>query len=131
LLTVVEHELGHELGLEDSAGDGLMGIFLGTGVRRVPASVHPSAELGGTAPSVARSTGRDQIVATIARLLVQEGIGPRTRQAAPQEAAMTEPADPGMLPRQASANSDSWPQRFSTVSRAAMTHIFFTQTDKS
>jgi hypothetical protein len=37
LLTVVEHELGHVLGLEDTTEDGLMGIFLGTGVRRVPA----------------------------------------------------------------------------------------------
>jgi hypothetical protein len=36
LLTVVEHELGHELGLEDTTGDGLMGVFLPTGVRRVP-----------------------------------------------------------------------------------------------
>jgi predicted outer membrane repeat protein len=37
LLTVVEHELGHELGFEDTTGDGLMGVFLPTGVRRVPA----------------------------------------------------------------------------------------------
>ena len=37
LLTVVTHELDHMLGLEDTTGDGLMGIFLGTGVRRVPA----------------------------------------------------------------------------------------------
>jgi hypothetical protein len=36
LLTVVEHELGHELGLADTTGDGLMGVFLPTGVRRVP-----------------------------------------------------------------------------------------------
>jgi len=38
LLTVVEHELGHELGFEDTTGDGLMGVFLGTGVRRLPAA---------------------------------------------------------------------------------------------
>jgi hypothetical protein len=37
LLTVVEHELGHELGFEDTTGDGLMGVFLPTGVRRAPA----------------------------------------------------------------------------------------------
>jgi hypothetical protein len=37
LLTVVEHELGHMLGFPDTTGDGLMGEFLPTGVRRVPA----------------------------------------------------------------------------------------------
>jgi hypothetical protein len=37
LLTVVEHELGHELGLADTTGDGLMGEYLPTGVRRAPA----------------------------------------------------------------------------------------------
>jgi hypothetical protein len=37
LLTVVEHELGHELGFEDTTGDDLMGVFLAPGVRRVPA----------------------------------------------------------------------------------------------
>jgi hypothetical protein len=36
LLTVVEHELGHELGFEDTTGDDLMGVFLAPGVRRVP-----------------------------------------------------------------------------------------------
>jgi hypothetical protein len=35
-LTVVAHELGHELGLADTTGDGLMGVFLPPGVRRVP-----------------------------------------------------------------------------------------------
>jgi hypothetical protein len=37
LITVVEHELGHELGFEDTTGDDLMGVFLPTGVRRLPA----------------------------------------------------------------------------------------------
>jgi hypothetical protein len=46
LLTVVEHELGHELGFADTTGDGLMGVFLPTGVRRVPA-LDPAA---GTSP---------------------------------------------------------------------------------
>ncbi len=38
LLTVVMHELGHLLGLEDHSphGDDLMGAFLGTGIRRGP-----------------------------------------------------------------------------------------------
>jgi streptogramin lyase len=42
LLTVVEHELGHELGYGDTTGDGLMGVFLGTGERRVPAPALPA-----------------------------------------------------------------------------------------
>ncbi|MGA7501504.1 MAG: hypothetical protein WBX00_32635, partial [Isosphaeraceae bacterium] len=39
LLTVVAHELGHELGLSDDGGDDLMGQFLQTGVRRLPAGL--------------------------------------------------------------------------------------------
>src|SRR5262249_40058096 len=39
LLTVVEHEMGHVLGLEDSPGDDLMGVFLPLGVRRVPGAL--------------------------------------------------------------------------------------------
>jgi hypothetical protein len=35
-LTVVAHELGHELGFEDNDGAGLMGIRLPTGTRRLP-----------------------------------------------------------------------------------------------
>jgi hypothetical protein len=38
LLTVVEHELGYELGLGDTTGDGLMGEYLARGTRRVPAA---------------------------------------------------------------------------------------------
>ena len=36
LLTVVTHELGHELGLDDDDGHGLMGEFLPVGTRRLP-----------------------------------------------------------------------------------------------
>jgi hypothetical protein len=36
LLTVVEHELGHELGFDDTPGGGLMGLLLPTGTRRLP-----------------------------------------------------------------------------------------------
>jgi streptogramin lyase len=36
LLTVVEHELGHVLGLDDNNGSGLMGLYLAPGVRREP-----------------------------------------------------------------------------------------------
>jgi hypothetical protein len=39
LLTVVAHELGHELGLSDDHGNDLMGQFLPTGVRRLPATL--------------------------------------------------------------------------------------------
>jgi hypothetical protein len=38
LLTVVEHELGHELGFDDTPGGGLMGVYLPTGTRRIPAA---------------------------------------------------------------------------------------------
>ncbi len=36
LLTVVAHELGHALGLDSDGGNGVMGEFLPTGVRRLP-----------------------------------------------------------------------------------------------
>jgi hypothetical protein len=39
LLTVVEHELGHELGLDDTPTGGLMAVFLPTGTRRLPAAL--------------------------------------------------------------------------------------------
>jgi hypothetical protein len=38
LLTVVAHELGHALGLDSDASDGLMGEFLAPGVRRLPSA---------------------------------------------------------------------------------------------
>jgi hypothetical protein len=48
LLTVVEHELGHELGLADDTGADLMGIFLPAGVRRTP-TAH---EMGNATPMI-------------------------------------------------------------------------------
>jgi hypothetical protein len=36
LLTVIAHELGHELGLADDAGNDLMGEYLPVGARRLP-----------------------------------------------------------------------------------------------
>jgi hypothetical protein len=47
LLTVVEHELGHELGYGDNAGSGLMGVFLGTGERRALTPVLPAGLANG------------------------------------------------------------------------------------
>jgi hypothetical protein len=47
LLTVVEHELGHEMGFADTTGDGLMGVFLPTGARRVPALDPPPGDSPG------------------------------------------------------------------------------------
>src|SRR5262249_41746688 len=84
LLTVVEHELGHELGFDDTAGDGLMSIFLGTGVRRTPAVGQPGVGLGGTAPvrlgdgvpktAVILGAGQKQGAAAVARLLLSKGV---------------------------------------------------------
>jgi hypothetical protein len=63
LLTVVAHELGHELGFADTPGAGLMGVFLPTGTRRLPAGLgDPEGSTGvrslpgGNAPSP-RATG--------------------------------------------------------------------------
>jgi hypothetical protein len=49
LLTVVEHELGHVLGLPDTAGPGLMNEWLSPGTRRLPSLdlVLPGAGLEG------------------------------------------------------------------------------------
>jgi hypothetical protein len=54
LLTVVEHELGHELGFGDTTGNDLMGEFLAPGVRRVPLPT-PGSE-GGTMEAVLAPT---------------------------------------------------------------------------
>jgi hypothetical protein len=51
LLTVVAHELGHELGFEDTDDGSLMDAFLPTGVRRLPAAVIPPSQLA-PAPTV-------------------------------------------------------------------------------
>jgi hypothetical protein len=50
LLTVVEHELGHALGMEDNNGTGLMGLYLAPGVRRDPVPDPPAGPAAGPVP---------------------------------------------------------------------------------
>jgi hypothetical protein len=47
LLTVVTHELGHELGFDDTDGGGVMGTFLAPGTRRLPGPDHPAGPAAG------------------------------------------------------------------------------------
>ena len=54
LLTVVAHELGHQLGLGDDASDDLMGEFLSLGVRRLPDG--PGLHSGAIAPTGSPTT---------------------------------------------------------------------------
>jgi hypothetical protein len=76
LLTVVEHELGHELGFGDNAGDGLMGQYLAPGTRRLPVLVDPVAVNAVAAapalavPAVAPGTVSARIADEVAGLLV-------------------------------------------------------------
>jgi hypothetical protein len=61
LLTVVAHELGHQLGLGDDAGDDLMGEFLSFGVRRLPDG--PGFHTGAIAPAGSPTTGTTTLAA--------------------------------------------------------------------
>jgi hypothetical protein len=91
LLTVVAHELGHELGFEDTAGDGLMGEYLAPGVRRYPDALdlggpHPAsgpapsvaptapAALAATSPAVVRAAeGTESLAPLLSSFLVEVG----------------------------------------------------------
>jgi streptogramin lyase len=79
LLTVVEHELGHELGYGDTDGSGLMGVFLGTGERRVPGLDQPAGPSASPAPASLTSPpalpliGPDQ-GGVLPRLLSQDAV---------------------------------------------------------
>src|SRR5262249_30725526 len=68
LLTVVAHELGHELGFADTADGGLMGVSLPTGTRRLPVldqSTAKSREEGATPTAI-----RAELPVPVAALLL-------------------------------------------------------------
>jgi hypothetical protein len=119
LHTVVEHELGHELGFDDTAGDGLMGEYLAPGTRRVPA-----ADLR----TVALSAGQQRAAAEVARLLVSEGNHPGTLAATPQGAAARRPADRSVVSSQAAAGG-AWTLTLSTGGLAPATSAVFAQAE--
>ena len=53
LLTVIEHEMGHVIGLEDSADPGVMNIALDLGERRLPDAADTALASGGSFPFAA------------------------------------------------------------------------------
>jgi hypothetical protein len=103
LLTVVEHELGHELGLGDSAGNGLMGEYLAPGTRRIPqpADVAPVSASAAepVAPGIhaALNVGLDEMVGEVARLFLGDNIRPRTAAPATQSTGAWRPLDGSTL----------------------------------
>ena len=48
LLTVLDHELGHVLGLDDNAADDLMAVYLAAGSRRLPTAAEVDAVFAGS-----------------------------------------------------------------------------------
>ena len=48
LLTVLDHELGHVLGLDDNAADDLMAVYLAAGTRRLPTAAEVDAVFAGS-----------------------------------------------------------------------------------
>jgi hypothetical protein len=81
LLTVVEHELGHVLGLDDTAGAGLMGQYLAPGTRRVPIPAQPAGLSAGQATgtlavALAAQAGQGSPMAAPSLLPEEVGMNP-------------------------------------------------------
>jgi streptogramin lyase len=109
LLTVVAHELGHELGFDDTADNSLMGVFLPTGTRRLPIA-GPSAAPGeeGATPTAIRR----ELLVPFAALLLNPNAGtaePSTVTAA-DEIAGTVPQQSQALAPATAAPANSYAQ---------------------
>jgi hypothetical protein len=113
---VVEHELGHELGFDDTAGEGLMGVFLSTGVRRVRVAAYPATGMDNTAPVLLRadvplptivlSAGHGRVAAAVTHLLLGKSVSLGALPPAMPDSATAWLADrgPASAPTSASGN---------------------------
>jgi hypothetical protein len=134
LLTMVEHGLGHEFGFADTAGHGLMVVFPGIGVRRVPAAASPATARGGTAPvllgaavaqpAVVLSAEQERVTAAVPRRFLSEGMSFGTVPAAPPRAAIAWLAERDLALQQTSA-SGTWPLTLSADGLASARDAVF------
>ena len=115
LLTVLEHELGHVIGLADNAEAGdLMDITLGLGVRRAPTSADVAAMAGNgseTGLAVPAATGtagpRQSALVDAALESILGGIGNGTNSPVSPvgpAVSMGPVASPGTMPRKKNKN---------------------------
>jgi hypothetical protein len=107
LLTVVAHELGHELGFDDTADGGLMGVFLPTGTRRLPVPDQSAAGpwQEGTTPAVLR--GEPSLLAGALRIGLSDGPAKPTPVATTdQTKGMVPPAPQLLAPSTAASAHD-------------------------